>query len=120
MIIKNNKNNNLALYTHQGDSIEDLVYEFLKDRGLATEKAYKRDLGQFFDFTRTYFSIPHVKKGKVLFEEIRRVHIVKYKKFLEASVSRKNKPFAPNTINRKLSSVSSFLQFLYDLSLIHI
>jgi len=98
MIIKNNKNNNLVLYTHQGDPIEDLIYKFLKGRELATEKAYKRDLGQFFDFTSTYFGLPKFKKGKVLFEEIRRV--LKYKKFLEASVSRKNKPFASNTVNR--------------------
>jgi integrase/recombinase XerD len=51
-------------------------------------------------------------RNKLLFGEIRRVHVVKYKKYLDEHVSNRKGAYAPNTINRKISAVSSFFQFL--------
>ncbi len=119
-----NKNNNninnisddaqLTLFTTKNDSVEDLIYEFLKDRSAATERAYKRDLKHFFNFTGTNFGLPRIDGSRMVFEEVRRVHIIKYKKYLEATPSCRKKPFAPNTINRKLSAVSNFSNFFFN------
>ena len=95
-----------------GEAVEDLIYEFLKDRSPLTERAYQQDLKAFFEFTALQFGLPRSLDGKLLFEEIRRVHVVKYKKYLDDHVSSRKKAYAPNTINRKISAVSSFFQFL--------
>lgn len=92
----------LTLFTATEDSVEDLIYEFLKDRGASTERAYHRG---------SQFELPKVEGDKMRFETIRRVHIIKYKKYLEVTPSCRKKAFAPNTINRKLSAVSSFFNF---------
>jgi len=107
----------LALFIG-ADSVEDLIYEFLKDRSPLTERAYQRDLKAFFDFTSGQFGLPRMDKNRMLFEEIRRVHIVKYKKYLEGHLSNRKRPYAPNTINRYLSAVSSFFQFLLQREII--
>jgi len=101
----------ISLY-FEHESVEDLLYEFLRDRTSLTEQAYRRDLRDFFSFTTKNFTLPRLVENKMRFDEIQRVHIVKYKKFLESTNSLRGKPFAPNSINRKLSSVSSFFQFL--------
>jgi site-specific recombinase XerD len=46
------------------------------------------------------------------FEDIQRIHVVKYKSYLDQKKSRNKNGYAPNTINRKISSVSSFFMFL--------
>lgn len=107
----------LALFSG-GEAVEDLLYEFLKDRCPLTEQAYRRDLKTFFDFTSSQFGLPRSGDGKLFFEEIRRVHIVKYKKYLDDYLSNRKKAYAPNTINRKLSAVSSFFQFLQEREII--
>jgi site-specific recombinase XerD len=94
------------------EPVEDLIYEFLRDRTPLTEKSYQKDLQAFFKFTKDYFNLPRFEKSRCYFEEIKRVHIVKYKKYLETNNSSRGLPFAPNTINRKISAVSSFFQFL--------
>ena len=86
----------LALFTG-GELVEDLIYEFLKDRSPLTERAYQRDLKAFFEFTATQFGLPRSAKGKLLFEEIRRVHVVKYKKYLDDYLSNRKRAYAPNT-----------------------
>jgi integrase/recombinase XerD len=107
----------LSLFTVE-DTVEDLLYEFLRDRGFKTEQSYRADLKRFFNFTKEQFGLPRVIGNKMFFKEIRRVHIVKYKKFLEEAISKRNKPYAPNTINRRISSVSSFFQFLLQREII--
>ncbi len=94
------------------ESVEDLLYEFLRGRTPLTEKAYRKDLKDFFAFTTEKFDLPRLIENKMRFDEIKRVHIVKYKNHLESVNSLRRKPFAPNTINRKISSISSFYQFL--------
>lgn len=106
-----NQDKQLVLFSG-GEAVEDLIYEFLKDRSPLTERAYQQDLKAFFEFTAKQFDLPRSINNKLLFEEIRRVHVVKYKKFLDDYLSNRNKPYAPNTINRKISAVSSFFQFL--------
>lgn len=90
----------LTLFTASEDSVEDLIYELLKDRGASTERAYHRDLKHFFNFTGAQFGLPKVEGNRMRFETIRRFHIIKYKKYLEVTPSCRKKPFAPNTINR--------------------
>lgn len=113
-----NKNcHNIALYTG-GDTVEDLVYEFLKGRSPLTELVYRRDLKAFFEFTASQFALPRSVNGKLLSSEVRRVHVLKYKKYLDDHVSNRKTAYAPNTINRKISSVSSFFQFLLQREII--
>ena len=109
--------NQLTLFS-EVDSVEDLVYEFLKDRSPLTEQAYQRDLKAFFEFTAMHFGLPRADQGKLLFGEIRRVHVVKFKKYLDEHMSNRKKAYAPNTINRKISAVSSFFQFLLQREII--
>ena len=47
----------LALFIG-ADSVEDLIYDFLKDRSPLTESAYQRELKAFFDFTSGQFGWP--------------------------------------------------------------
>lgn len=101
------------------ESVEDLLYEFIRDRTPLTGRSYYQDLKAFFAFTNEYFNTPRVDGSKVHFEDIKRVHVVKYKNFLETEPTKKTgKPFAPNSINRKISSISSFYQFLLQRELV--
>ena len=94
------------------DSVADLLYEFIRGRPKTTGRSYKRDLQEFFAFTNKHFGLPRVVGSTVHFSDIRRVHVVKYHNFLEETLTKLGKPLAPNSINRKISSVSSFYQFL--------
>jgi site-specific recombinase XerD len=46
------------------------------------------------------------------------VHVVKYRKYLDEHISVRMRAYAPNTINRKISAVSSFFQFLLQREII--
>ncbi|MCB9092149.1 MAG: tyrosine-type recombinase/integrase [Halobacteriovoraceae bacterium] len=70
-----------------------------------TKKNYKIDINQFFDFIKSY--IHQVSSLK----DIERVHAVAFKKWLA------DNDYAPKTINRKLSSVSSFFDYLVEKNL---
>lgn len=91
---------------------EDLLYEFIRGRPKTTGRSYKQDLQQFFAFTNKYFGFPRVEGKTVHFGDVKRVHVVKYQNYLEQVVTEQGRPLAPNSINRKISSVSSFYQFL--------
>jgi integrase/recombinase XerD len=94
------------------ETVVDLLYEFIRGRPKTTGRSYKRDLQEFFAFTNKHFGIPRVDGSRVHFGDVRRVHVVKYHNFLEETVTKLGRPLAPNSINRKISSVSSFYQFL--------
>jgi len=94
------------------DTVLDLLYEFIRGRPKTTGRSYKRDLEDFFAFTNKHFGIPRVEGLTVHFSDVRRVHVVKYHNYLEETLTKLGKPLAPNSINRKISSVSSFYQFL--------
>lgn len=80
-----------------GEAVEDLLYEFLKNRSPLTERAYRHDLRAFFEFTAAQFGLPRSMRNKLLFGEIRRVHVVKYKKYLDEHVSRRKA--VPSTLS---------------------
>ena len=96
----------------QSANVEDLLYEFLRDRTPLTEQSYRKDLKHFFSFTLENFGVPKLQNGRLNFAEIERVHVVKYKNHLETTNCLRRKPYAPNSINRKISAISSFYQFL--------
>lgn len=94
------------------ESVEDLIYEFLRDRSPTTGASYRQDLKDFFDFTQKYFSVPRMEGNRVYFEDIKRIYVVKYKNYLETEPCKRGRLYAPNSVNRKISSISSFYQFL--------
>ncbi len=96
----------------ENESAEDLIFEFIRERTPTTAASYRDDLKAFFEFTQKYFSIPRIIDGRAHFEDIKRVHLVKYKNFLETEPCQRGRLYAPNSVNRKLSSISSFYQFL--------
>jgi len=106
-----NRHTQITTYL-QNEEVEDLLYEFLRDRTPLTEKAYREDLKRFFAFTNKHFGLPRIDGNKFRFDEIKRVHIVKYKNFLESHNSARGKPYAPNSIHRRISAISSFYHFL--------
>lgn len=112
-----NSNQTVTHYT-ETESVEDLLYEFLRDRTPSTASSYRQDLKAFFEFTDNYFKLPRMIGPRVYFEDVKRVHIVKYKNFLETEPCRRGTLFAPNSVNRKISSISSFYQFLVQRELI--
>jgi integrase/recombinase XerD len=111
-------NRNELVFFSNGETVEDLLYEFLKNRSPLTERAYRRDLRAFFEFTSAQFGLPRSIRNKLNFSEIRRVHVVRYKKYLDEYFSNRKRAYAPNTINRKLSAISSFFQFLLQREII--
>jgi site-specific recombinase XerD len=102
----------LSLFVKQGESVEDLLYEFLRGKTPLTERSYKIDLKHFFNFTTEMFGVPKLESNGCFFRDVKRVHVVKYKKYLDTSNSKRGVPYAPNTIGRKISAISSFFQFL--------
>lgn len=86
-----------------GKSYDKLNYEFFNNFESAhTKKSYYNDISQFFDFIeKTFFK---------RLDDIERVHVVAYKNFLSTAEIN----CAPKTINRKLSSISSYFKFLVE------
>lgn len=85
---------------------EELDYEFFANfKSEHTRKSYRSDIQQFFNFIVLNFTDI---KGP---GELRRFHMVAYRNYLESL------ELAPKTINRKLSSVSSYFDFLCEKNL---
>jgi integrase/recombinase XerD len=79
-----------------------LEFEFLNNfESPHTRKCYKRDIMAFLEFFQEVLEL-----GQLV--ECQRLHIVAYKEFLI------NSELAPKTINRRLSSISSYFQFLME------
>jgi len=71
-----------------------------------TIRSYKSDINQFFNYVREYmFDVNSLK-------DLKRLHGIAYKKWLTEN------EYAPKTINRKLSSSSSFYDYLIEKSLV--
>lgn len=85
----------------------ELNYEFFQNfESDLTKKSYQIDLLQFFDFIRDNFL------DVIQYDAVKRFHIVAFKNWLT------NSNFAPKTINRKLSAISSFFDFLAEKDLV--
>ncbi len=69
-----------------------------------TKKSYKNDIKQFFNFLKDSVFQIHA------LSDVKRLHAVTYKKWLTDT------GYAPKTINRKMSSVSSFWDYLVEKS----
>lgn len=99
---KNTENNNL--YSMKDNEKRKLDFEFFKNfESVHTIKSYRNDINTFFSFTSEL--LPNITD----FYHIERVHIVAYKNWLKDI-----KEYAPKTINRKLSSISSYFDFLVE------
>lgn len=86
-----------------------LNYEFFQNfESFHTRKCYERDIQLFFDFLK----INHIKLSSI--KDIKKVHIIAYKNFLQ------EKQQAPKTICRKLSSLSSYFDFLVEKDIVEI
>lgn len=85
----------------QNDS-KALEFEFLNNFESAhTRKAYKRDILFFLKFYREIMGLGSLA-------ECRRLHLVAFKNYMTEA------EFTPKTINRRMSSVSSYFQFLME------
>jgi len=85
---------------------EQLQYEFFQNfTSKHTIKSYKSDIKQFFNF------IKETTQNLNGFNAIQKIHIISYRNWLDL------KEYAPKTINRKLSSVSSYMDFLVEKNL---
>lgn len=79
----------------------DLHYEFFNNIVSAhTKSSYQSDIFQYFSFIKERF--PDITGPS----EVSMVHVLEYKKFLAAQ------KYASKTINRKLSCLSNYYQFL--------
>ncbi|RLA64333.1 MAG: hypothetical protein DRQ88_03825 [Epsilonproteobacteria bacterium] len=88
---------NTTLLINEADAAK-LDFEFFKNfESEHTRKSYRSDIRQFIVFFNNQFQ-----------GAIERVHIVAYRNWLN------EKKLAPKTINRKLSSLSSYFDFLVE------
>ena len=94
------------------EEYRDLFYEFFMDRPYLTARSYRIDLRKFFEFTTENFNVPSASDLGIHFEKVKRVHVVKFKNYLQKCGGRSNKPAAPGTIIRKLAAIKVFYDFL--------
>ncbi len=93
---------------------EDLNHEFFLDEeffenftSLHTRKNYLLDINQFLEWVQFYFKITS-------YENVKRIHVIKYRNFLSQSGGHGDEPCSPKTINRKLASLSTYFNFLVE------
>lgn len=88
------------------DFFDQLQYEFFQNfTSPHTIKSYKSDIKQFFHFIR------ETTQNMTGFNSIEKIHIVAFRSWLD------HKDYAPKTVNRKLSAVSSYMDFLVEKNL---
>ncbi len=102
LVLVNSKNDLQELDLRQ-KMIQQLDYEFFANfESEHTRKSYRKDIQQFLELITTDF--PEVDN----FSKVERAHVVYFRNKLSES------QMAPKTINRKLSSVSSYFDFLTE------
>ena len=75
-----------------------------------TRKNYLIDINQFLEWVEFYFKITN-------YENIARIHIIKYRNYLAEAGGRDGEACTPKTINRKLASLSTFFKYLVERNL---
>lgn len=88
-----------------------------------TRKNYLIDINQFLEWISYYYKFTD-------YDQIRRIHIIKFRNYLSETGGHNDEACSPKTINRKLASLSTYFNFLVEknlapsnpvtLSLIHI
>jgi len=102
-LVKNHINHSDLINRRAAQNSHELDYEFFKNfPSQHTRLNYRNDIEQFLGFLREGFAL--IKS----IEEIQRIHLVAYRNFLEEN------DYAPKTINRKFSAVSSYFDFLVE------
>ncbi|MBF0362068.1 MAG: tyrosine-type recombinase/integrase [Oligoflexia bacterium] len=90
--------------------LDDLFYEFIRTKGQSTSQMYVRDVERFISFLEVNQNMSLVCINS--FKEIKRIHILKYLDYLENNPNLLKRNYANNSINRKISAISSFFHFL--------
>lgn len=100
--------------TVQKKNFAEMNYEFFENFSSPhTKTNYKNDLKQFFSFLKKNFSasLPNIR-------EIKKAHVISYRKFLEKEGGKDQMPAAPKTIIRKLACLSKYWKHLFDAGLV--
>lgn len=94
---------NLTLVSlNTSNNSKKLEFEFFQNfESEHTRKSYRNDLNTFFEFMSSSF------KGTIT-TDIQKLHIIAYKDWLT------NNQYAPKSINRKISTLSTFYRFLIE------
>ncbi|MDH5581020.1 MAG: tyrosine-type recombinase/integrase [Bdellovibrionales bacterium] len=73
-----------------------------------TRNSYKTDLEQFFEYIRD-------RDAKIKdYNQIQRIHIIRYRNYLIEMGGQNGNPAAPKTVSRKLASLSSYFDYLVE------
>jgi len=72
-----------------------------------TRKNYLIDINQFLNWVDQFFSINK-------YEDIQRIHVIKYRNYLSEIGGHAGEPCTPKTINRKLASLSTYFKYLVE------
>ena len=75
-----------------------------------TRKNYLVDINQFLEWISFYYQFDN-------YDQIRRIHIIKFRNFLSETGGHNDEPCSPKTINRKLASLSTYFNFLVEKNL---
>ncbi len=73
-----------------------------------TQKSYRSDIGQFFNFV--------ANKGITEYCNIERKHVIEFRNWLSELGGKHGGPSAPKTIARKLAAISSYFHYLVETS----
>lgn len=105
--IKNTSPNALKIIQNKNSFDYKLEYEFFNNfESKHTQKSYRSDISQFFEFLREHFLEIDT------YAKIERVHLVAFRNWLT------DNNLAPKSINRKLAANSSFFDFLIEKNLL--
>lgn len=74
---------------------------------LHTRDNYRRDMAQFIEWLSDNYPLE-------TYQEIERIHIIRYRNYLAEVGGRDGEPCAPKTIGRKLAALSSYFHFLVE------
>ncbi len=93
----------LSLVAHNQDQeYLKLEFEFFQNfESPHTRKSYKNDIKSFLEFFKGTFKVPSIL-------DCEKFHIVAYKEWLT------NNDYSPKSINRKISSLSTYFNFLIE------
>ncbi len=93
---------------------QDLMYEFFMNLNKKTAETYRIDLKQFFKFTTKNFKVPAIGHNGIQFNDVKRIHVIKWRNYLQSDKYNNGRPAASQTVIKKLSAIKTFWFFLMD------